>query len=342
MKQILEDTTEAIRPYISKGYAHKIVITTHHKPDADALGSSLGLYHFLKNQGKEVTVVTPTDYPEFLHWMPGNDDVVNFDHSPDRAVYLASEADVIFCLDFNDLKRINKFGEFVAESKAIKVMVDHHRDPKGFDDYRLWTINTSSTAELIYDFIVKFGGSEALNSDMASCLYAGIMSDTGSFRFDSTTSQTHRAAADLIDHGAESAKIHALLLDNFTLNRFRLMGYVLYKKLEVLPELNTALVYLTAEEIKEFNIKTGDTEGFVNFGLSIEGVVFSTLIIDRTALVKMSFRSSGQFPCNEFASEHFDGGGHRNASGGVSHETLTEVVDRFKSVLPQYMDHLKS
>jgi bifunctional oligoribonuclease and PAP phosphatase NrnA len=338
----LEDTIEKIIPYLSKGYRHKIVITTHHKPDADALGSSLGLYHFLKKQDKEVTVVAPTDYPGFLHWMPGNDEVVNFEEDADRATLLASEADIIFCLDFNDLKRINRFGEIVESSNALKVMVDHHRDPKGFDDFRFWTINTSSTAELIYDLIVKYGGSSTFDENIASCLYAGIMSDTGSFRFDSTTSHTHRSVAELIDNGAESAKIHALLLDNFTLNRFKLMGYVLYKKLQIIPEMNTALVYLSSEELHRFEIKTGDTEGFVNFGLSIEGVVFSALIIERTGLVKMSFRSSGQFPCNEFASKHFDGGGHRNASGGASKDSLEEVVKRFNETLPQYIDYLKS
>ena len=338
----MEDILESIRPCLTRGEQQKIVITTHHKPDADALGSSLGLYHYLNGLGKDVTVVSPTDYPEFLHWMPGNQEVVNFEVEPDRASELAMEADIVFCLDFNDLSRINRFGYVVGDSPAVKVMIDHHRDPSGFDDYRYATIHTSSTSELIYDVIAKFGGQEVFNKDMASCLYAGIMSDTGSFRFDSTSSDTHRKVANLIDAGAESAKIHALLLDNFSLDRFKLMGYVLYHKLEVIPEYNTALVHLSREELQQFNVKTGDTEGFVNFGLSIQGVVFSALIIDRTVLVKMSFRSSGQFPCNEFASNHFSGGGHRNAAGGSSNEKLEDVVKRFKRLLPQYATYLQS
>ncbi|MBO6517617.1 MAG: DHH family phosphoesterase [Bacteroidia bacterium] len=337
---MLEDTTEGILPFIHSGSGTKIVITTHHKPDADALGSSLALYHYLTKLGKDVSVVTPTDYPSNLHWMPGNDIVINFEQNVDRAVELARAADIIFCLDFNDLSRINQFGHIVKESAAKKIMIDHHREPSGFDDYRFWTIETSSTCELIYDFIIKNDGEELIDADMASCIYAGMVADTGSFRFSSTSSHTLRVAAKLMDLGIDSAKIHALMLDNFSLSRYRLMGYVLYKKLHIIPELKTALVYLTQEELMRFNIQTGDTEGFVNFGLGIRGIVFSALIIDRTVMVKMSFRSQGSFPCNEFASEHFNGGGHLNAAGGSSTDTLENAVAKFKKVLPQYKEQL--
>lgn len=339
---MLEDTTEGIMPFLETGSGTKVVITTHHKPDADALGSSLALYHYLTKLGKEVTVVTPTDYPVNLHWMPGNDTVVNFEEKPELAESLAKEADIIFCLDFNDLSRINAFGKIVGSCSAKKIMIDHHRDPSGFDDYRFWTIETSSTSELIYDFVVKNQGEELIDTDMASCIYAGIIADTGSFRFSSTSSHTHRIAASLIDLGVDSAKIHALLLDNFSLSRYRLMGYVLYKKLQIIPELKTALVYLNQDELQRFNIQTGDTEGFVNFGLGIKGIVFSALIIDRTVMVKMSFRSQGSFPCNEFASAHFNGGGHLNAAGGSSKETLGETVTKFREVLPNYKNKLLS
>ena len=338
----LEDTTEGIRPFLNSGSGSKIVITTHHKPDADALGSSLALYHYLNKLGKAVTVVTPTDYPVNLHWMPGNDSVINFEESPDIAESLVNEADIVFCLDFNDLSRINDLGKIVATSQAKKIMIDHHRDPSGFDDYRFWTINTSSTCELIYDFIISNDGEELIDTDIAACIYAGIIADTGSFRFSSTSSHTHKIAASLIDLGVDSAKIHALLHDNFSLSRYRLMGYVLYKKLRVLPEYKTALVYLTQEELLKFNIQTGDTEGFVNFGLGIKGIVFSALIIDRSVMIKMSFRSQGSFPCNEFANAHFNGGGHLNAAGGASKEPLEEVVKKFKKVLPSYKNQLLS
>lgn len=337
---MLEDTTEGIRPFLNSGSGSNIVITTHHKPDADALGSSLALYHYLVKLGKQVTVVTPTDYPVNLHWMPGNDTVVNFEEHTDKAAALVEAADLIFCLDFNDLSRINDLGTLVDKSDAKTIMIDHHRDPSGFDDYRFWTINTSSTSELIYDFIKSNDGLELIDTDIASCMYAGIIADTGSFRYSSTSSHTHRIAAELIDLGVDSGKVHALLLDNFSLNRYRLMGYVLYKKLTVIPELKTALVSLTQEELQKFNIQTGDTEGFVNFGLGIKGIVFSALIIDRSVMVKMSFRSQGSFPCNEFANAHFNGGGHLNAAGGSSKESLDEVIKKFKQVLPTYKDQL--
>jgi phosphoesterase RecJ-like protein len=337
---LLEDSTQHILPQLLSGPKQDIVITTHHKPDADALGSSLALKGFLDQFGHQVTVVSPTDYPNFLFWMPGHEDVVNFEKEETRAQDLALNADVIFCLDFNNLKRINRFGYTVGDSKAKKVMIDHHQDPFGFDDYRFWTIQTSSTCELIYDLIAKYDHLDKINQDIASCIYAGIMTDTGSFRFSSTTSHTHKVAAHLIDLGVDSAKIHALVLDNFSMSRYKLMGYVLYKKLEIIPELNTALVYLTQDELRRFNIQTGDTEGFVNFGLGIKGIVFSVIIIDRQEMVKMSFRSQGTFPCNEFAGKYFSGGGHRNASGGSSRDTLENTVSKFREVLPLYKDLL--
>lgn len=337
---MLEDNTEGIRPFLNSGSGSNIVITTHHKPDADALGSSLALYHYLIKLGKKVTVVTPTDYPVNLHWMPGNDSVINFEDQPEAAEALVNQADLIFCLDFNDLSRINDLGLLVSKSDAKTIMIDHHRDPSGFDDYRFWTIETSSTSELIYDFIQSNDGGELIDTDIASCIYAGIIADTGSFRYSSTSSHTHRIAAELIDLGVDSAKVHALLLDNFSLNRYRLMGYVLYKKLKIFPELKTALVSLTQEELLKFNIQTGDTEGFVNYGLGIKGIVFSALIIDRSIMVKMSFRSQGSFPCNEFANTHFNGGGHLNAAGGASKDTLDNVLKKFKDVLPEYKEQL--
>lgn len=337
---MLENTTEGIKPFLSNHSNTKFVITTHHKPDADALGSSLALYRYLSLKGLDATVITPTDYPVNLHWMPGNDSVINFEEKPEEAQKIVENCDVVFCLDFNDLSRINELGDIVAASKAKKVMIDHHRNPSGFDDFRFWTIETSSTCELIYDFIISQEDKSLIDTDMASCLYAGIVADTGSFRFSSTSSHTHLIAAYLIDLGVDSAKIHALLHDNFSLSRYRLMGYVLYKKLQVIPELKTALVYLTHEELLRFNIQTGDTEGFVNFGLGIKGIVFSALIIDRSVRVKMSFRSQGSFPCNEFAAAHFNGGGHLNAAGGASDDALEDVVEKFKTVLPNYKEQL--
>lgn len=318
----------------------RIIITTHHKPDADAMGSSLGLKNFLLKLGYNPVVITPTDYAPFLHWMKGDEDVIEYEGKEALANKLIADADIVFCLDFNDLRRINAMGLEVEKSKAIKVMVDHHRLPLGFDDYRYWTIDTSSTSELIYNLIHDWGKEDVINKDIASCLYAGISSDTGGFKHSNTSYETHLAVAELIEKGADNTDITDKLLDNFSENRTRLIGYSIYEKLEILPEFRTALITLTREELERFKVKTGDTEGLVNYGLSIEGVIFAALIIDRTVLVKMSLRSKGDFPCNELAAQYFSGGGHRNASGGSSKDSLEDTIKTFKKSLIEYKDKL--
>lgn len=329
VKEALEKTTNP-----------RIVITTHHKPDADALGSSLGLYNYLKKLGYFVTVISPTDYPSFLNWMPNEEKVFNFEHHPEKCRDFALNAQMIFCLDFNNLKRINEFGEIVRQSSAVKVMIDHHLEPEGFEDISLWDTTASSTAELVYRFLVDFGGADNIDKDIASCLYAGIMTDTGSFRFDIVKPQTHRIAADLLERGVEHAKIHNYIFDSFTPNRWKFVGYMLSNKMEVLEDLKTVVISVSAEELKEFNIKTGDTEGLVNFGLSIKGIELAVLIVDRTVLVKMSFRGKGRFPANKFAREFFEGGGHFSAAGGQSKLSLDETVEKFKKAIVTYKEYL--
>lgn len=332
----------ALKELLKSGAPQKIIITTHHKPDADAIGSSLGLYNFLKAWGlADVQVISPTDYGNFLHWMPGNEQVMIYEEAVERSKALIAEADYIFCLDFNALKRINEMGEEVRKSKAAKVMIDHHQEPENFDDYRLWTTKASSTCELIYVFIQQMGAVELLDKNMASCLYAGIMTDTASFRHDTTSPNTLRIAADLIEHGANGTLIHELIYDSYSHGRMRFIGYCLYEKMQVLPELNTVMIVVNREEIKRFGIITGDTEGLVNYGLSIAGIRLAVLIIDRSVKVKMSFRSKGDFPTNRFASEYFNGGGHFHASGGESTESLDQVVERFRQVLPSYKQYLQ-
>ena len=304
------------------------------------MGSSLGLKLFLNNIGYCPIVITPTDYAEFLHWMKDNDEVIIYEEQKERSIKLVEQADIIFCLDFNDLSRINELGQHVGESKAQKVLIDHHQQPKNFEHYRYWTTDISSTSELVYELIKDWNMIESIDENVASCLYAGIMSDTGGFKHSNTKSSTHLAAAELIDHGADNVKIHDLLLDNFSEHRTKFIGYSLFKRLEVLPEYRTAIMQITREDLKEFNIQTGDTEGLVNYGLSIKNVIFSVLIIDRTVKVKMSFRSKGHFPCNQFAAKYFDGGGHLNASGGSSTDTLENTVSRFKEVLKEYKEQL--
>ncbi|WP_443944661.1 DHH family phosphoesterase [Pedobacter sp. AW1-32] len=319
----------------------RIVITTHHKPDGDAMGSSLGLYAYLIQKGHHVRVVTPTDYPTFLHWMPNNGDVVIFTEEQEKATQLVDEASLIFCLDFNTLSRINELGELVRAAGARKVMIDHHLEPEDFDDYRHWDINACAAAQLVFDFIVNQLNDEAgINKDVATCLYTGIMTDSGSFRFPSATSEVYRIAACLIDFGAEHWKIHQLVYDNSSENRIRFLGYCLSNKLQIIREYNTAIISVTKEELEKFHSATGDTEGVVNYALSINGIRLAALIIERPDKVKLSVRSTGDFPANEICKKYFSGGGHRNAAGGASELSLNEVVDKFTSILEEYKNQL--
>jgi len=319
----------------------KIVITTHHKPDGDAMGSSLGLYNYLIQQGHHAQVITPTDYPQFLNWMPGNGDVIIYTDNVAKSDQLIADADMIFCLDFNALGRINEMGEKVGESNALKIMIDHHLEPQDFDDYRHWDINACATAQLVYTFIVEIlGHKELVNADVASCLYTGIMTDSGSFRLPNTTSTVHRIVADLIDAGAPNARIHELVYNDSTEMRLRFLGHCLANKLQVFNEFNTALITVNAEELKEYDVITGDTEGIVNYALSISNVRLAAFMVERKDKVKLSLRSKGDFPANEICKKYFSGGGHRNAAGGVSSDSLQEVVEQFKLILPKYKNLL--
>src|SRR5688500_15715391 len=248
----------------------QIVITTHHKPDGDAMGSSLGLYNYLIQKGHQVRVITPTDYPTFLQWLPNNPDVIIYTEKKAESEQLIAAAEIIFCLDFNNLSRINEMGEFVRQSAAIKVLIDHHLEPEGFDDFRHWSINACASAQLVYDFIVNLmDEKDLINQDVATCLYTGIMTDSGSFRFPNTTAEVHRIVADLISCGAENSRIHRLVYDNFSESRLRFLGHCLINRLEVFTEYNSALITVTKEDLKHFQITTGDTEGVVNYALSI-------------------------------------------------------------------------
>ena len=319
----------------------RIVITTHHKPDGDAMGSSLGLYKYLIQQGHHAQVITPTDYPQFLNWMPGNGDVIIYTDNITKADQLIADADMIFCLDFNALGRINEMGEKVGESNALKIMIDHHLEPQDFDDYRHWDINACATAQLVYTFIVEIlGHKELVNADVASCLYTGIMTDSASFRLPNTTSTVHRIVADLIDAGAPNARIHELVYNDSTEMRLKFLGHCLANKLQVFNEFNTALITVTADELKEYDVITGDTEGIVNYALSISNVRLAAFMVERKDKVKLSLRSKGDFPANEICKKYFSGGGHRNAAGGVSSDSLQETVEQFKLILPKYKNLL--
>ncbi|MEN0055097.1 MAG: DHH family phosphoesterase [Mucilaginibacter sp.] len=315
----------------------KIVITTHHKPDGDAMGSSLGLYNYLIQQGHHAKVITPTDYPDFLSWMPGNEEVIIYTEQPELSASLIAEAHLIFCLDFNALSRINEMGELVGQSSAYKIMIDHHLEPEDFDDYRHWNINACAAAQLVYDFIVnELHHPELVNKDVATCLYTGIMTDSASFRLPNTTSAVHRIAADLIDAGAVNWRIHELVYNSASENRLRFLGHCLANCLEVLPEYNTAIIAVGKEDLEKFDVNTGDTEGIVNYALSMASIRLAAFIVERRDKVKLSLRSKGEFPANEICKKYFNGGGHRNAAGGFSNDSLEQVISQFKLILPEY------
>lgn len=327
-----------IKPLLEAAIKLNVVITTHHKPDADALGSSLGLFNFLRKLGLNTSVITPTDYGEFLKWMPGENEVINFEEFEQKSIELVANADLIFCLDFNALKRVNNLSVLLEKSAAKKILIDHHLEPEGFEDYRLWTPKASSTSELIFWLIEILDQVDLIDEEIASCLYAGILTDTASFKHGSTTPTTHRVAAFLIEKGAKSNRIFEAIYDNYSESRTRFIGFCLSEKLQILKEYKTALIVVTAEELKRYHIVTGDSEGLVNYGLSITGIEFSVLIIDRSVSRKMSFRSKDKFPANEFARKYFNGGGHFNAAGGESKEPVDKVEADFKTALKEYSD----
>jgi phosphoesterase RecJ-like protein len=320
----------------------QIFITTHHKPDADALGSSLGLAGYLRKKGHHVTVVTPSDYPDFLAWMPGNDEVIVYDARRNDAQVreIIGTAEVIFCLDFSCLNRINELGSYIRNAPGTKVLIDHHLEPENFADLDFSNPKAAATAELVFEVIRDLGDQDMIDVGIGESLYAGIMTDTGSFRHPSTSRNVHLIIAELLDAGIDLSSVHRRIYDSHSEMRLRFLGFVLKDKLVVLPEYNTAYIAITQDELRQYQSKTGDTEGLVNFALSIEGVVFAAVLIDRGQAVKISFRSVGGFSVNEFARQHFQGGGHLNASGGISYESLDDTVQRFLSLLPQYQTKL--
>ena len=319
----------------------KAVITAHQKPDGDAMGSTLGLYHFLKQLGHEVTVISPTNWAQFLDWMPGVDQVIDFEANKKEASEIVAAADYVFCLDFNILHRTKHLEPIIRDSKALKILIDHHQQPDTPSfAYGISDVKMSSTCEMIYDFIVQSGHSNLINIDIATCLYTGLMTDTGSFRFPSTTASVHKIVAHLKELGLQHAKIHENIYDNSTEGRLKFMGNAFLNRMTVLPEFKTAVMAIPKSDIYKFELKTGDTEGLVNYLLSIEGIKFAAILIDREEERKWSFRSKGNFDVNIFARTHFEGGGHANAAGGRSSKSLDETFNDFKNIIENYKSQL--
>lgn len=323
---------EAVLPLLQE--PKKIFITTHHKPDGDAMGSTLGLYHYLMQKGHQPVVVSPSEVPDFLAWMPGINTVLNFESEPRQCQKELDQADLIFCLDFNRLDRVKSFTEQLDAALQPRILIDHHLHPDADKfAYGMSEPDKSSTCEMVYDFIRIDGGSALINNDISACLYTGVMTDTGSFRFPATTASVHEMLADLKHRGLEHAIIHQHIYDSWSAERMRFLGYVLYEKMEIFPEQHVGIIALSLADMQQFRIATGDTEGMVNYPLSIEGINTAILLTEKKEEIRMSFRSKGDIDVSAFAAANFNGGGHFNAAGGRSAESLTDTLQRLKNLL---------
>ena len=315
----------------------KVVITTHKGPDGDAMGSSLALYNYLLKKGHSVHVITPNDYPSFLKWMKGEEYVIEYCFHEEKAKKITESAELIFCLDFNTLSRIDTYAPIVERSNALKILIDHHQQPDTFD-FNFSDASASSTAQLIFEFLELLDDTEEIDQDIAECLYAGIMTDTGNFRFNSVCSKTHQVVSFLIERGARNDWVYDKIHDNNSVNRLKLLGYCLSEKMEVLSDLGVSIITLTQKELQRFNFKKGDTEGVVNYALSIEGVNVAAFMVERDGIIKISFRSKGDISVNQLARDHFNGGGHINAAGG-SASTMQEAIIKFKRNISNYINN---
>lgn len=309
---------------------NKVVIVTHYNPDGDAIGSSLGLKHFLKELGLEPIVIVPNDFPKFLKWMPEAKKTIIADYKRKMASDAIKDADVIFCLDFNAHNRIGIVGDWLANATAKKILIDHHQQPEDFD-FVYSDVTIPATCQMIYHFIEALGKEDWVNQNIAECLYTGIMTDTGGFRFRSTSATTHRIVANLIEKGADPAMITSNTWDTNTVSRLHLLSLIL-GRIELVKDGKVAILYLKRDELKEFGFEKGDTEGFVNYGLSIAGTKMSAFFMEDLYedFIKISFRSKDDVDTNAFARAHFNGGGHINASGGKYLKNIHETIEDFK------------
>jgi phosphoesterase RecJ-like protein len=312
----------------------KIVIIPHRGPDGDAMGSTLALYHFLIKKNHNPIVISPNEFPDFLSWIPGSETVKIFEKDKENCTQILEEAALVFTLDFNALHRVGEMEIVLAKLTAPFVMIDHHQKPDNYATYVYSDTTFGSTCEMIYNFILLLDAKKDIDKTIATCIYTGILTDSGSFRFPKTTGNTHRIVAELIDLGVENTLIPTLLFDNSSYSRLQLLGRAL-QNMKLIPQNKTAYITLSQEELNHFNFVKGDTEGMVNYGLSIKGINFSAIFIENEAekIIKISFRSQGNFDVNEFARNHFNGGGHSNAAGGKSEETLEQTVKKFKDLV---------
>jgi len=318
-----------------------IVLVPHMHPDGDAMGSVLGLWRVLQNSGLKVKIVSPTKYPEFYHWMDGHEQVIIFSHHPKQAANAFNESDLMICMDFNQLSRVGNMKELVENFKGKKILIDHHPYPGDFTDLVISDVSCSSTAELTFSILQSTKFAPFVDTNAATSFFTGIMTDTGSFDFNVSDPRTFETVAQLTRMGIDQLDIHSKVYDNYSADRMRLMGFCLSNRMTVYPEYHAAAMYISLEDQKAFNFVTGDNEGFVNMPLSIKGVVFSALFTEKEKYIKVSFRSKGEFAVNEICEKYFNGGGHRNASGGELYASMQETLAKFENLLPEFKEKIK-
>ncbi len=336
----MSETLQKLKKSIDQ--AKKIAMVIHRNPDGDAIGSGLALQRFFQKKGIKTYLISPNLIPKYLRWLPDTQQVLIYDYNPEEVKKSLQNADLIFTLDFNDFSRTGEEMEKLLQENSGKefVMIDHHLEPADYATYKFSDHKKSSTAEMVYEFIVSLGGKDKIDKEMATSLYTGIMTDTGSFKFPNTTAQTMRIAADLMEKGAEHNRIQIKIYDSFSIDKLHLLGEAL-NRLVFLPEYKTAYIALNQEILQKHHYQKGDTEGFVNYGLSLEDANFAVLFLENEdGSVRISFRSKGKFPANEFAKKYFSGGGHLNAAGGKSAENIDKAVEYFVEKLPEFKEQL--
>jgi len=319
----------------------KFIITFHYNPDGDAIGSALAIYLILQELNKNVYVISPDYYPNFLKWLPGNEEIIVYKAEKKLSKELVAEADVIVCLDFNKLDRLKGMAEKVENSNALKLVIDHHPNPDKFADLLISETEVSSTSELLFHLFKELNFEKYISKDIAECLFTGILTDTGSFHHGIHNPDTFKVSAELMSCGINKDEIFNNIYNNFSEDRMKMMGYCLNEKMNVVREFNTAYISITQKEFKQYNYQTGDTEGFVNLPLSVENIKFSALFTEQYNHIKVSLRSKGNFDVNKFAKKHFNGGGHKNAAGGqVDNSTMSDIVKKFEEILKDYSTEL--
>ena len=331
---------KVIATYKAIQRAKRIVIVAHKRPDGDAIGSSLGLYHFLYSFERETFVIMPDAIPANMSILPSSNEILNYELETEKCNSILAETDLVFCLDFNKLERIGELGKVIANSHAEKVMIDHHLDYEAFADIAISHPEIASTSELIFRLICRMGYFADMNLQTAECICAGMLTDTGGLAYNSNSPEIYTIFAELLRKGVDKDALYRHLFNTYKENRMRLMGYVLSQKLEILPEYQTAIFSLSEKELAQYNYEKGDTEGFVNLPLSIQGIRFSIFAREEKDTVKLSLRSVGDFPANQFANQYFDGGGHLNASGAESKLSLSDTIKKIKEVLPAFCEEI--